>query len=591
MISKTFEIPKYCLENHPRDDIFCVKKNGSWIKYSTQDYVDYSTNIAAFLMSLGLKKGDRIASFTTNNTPEWNFIDIGMSMLGIIHVPIHLSFSAGELDFILNQIQAKYFFISDEKTYKDLSEILSVSHSKEQLFSFENIEGILSWEQIIEKGKEFRNKYEKNNLVETNSIKDDDPATLLYTSGTTGKPKGVLLSHKNLVSNLISASYLQPLGLNDIALSFLPLSHIYERTSNYQFQYSGCSIYYAESITKVLENIQELKPEGFCAVPRVLEKIRNLYFDRGKDLTSIKRKIFKLSNRLIEKYPIDHKISTSYRIKRAIADLFVFRKFRHQLGGKIKFIGCGGAKLNPNVELFFWTTKIPVYEGYGLTETSPLISLNTFRNDKNRIGSIGPIIPEVSVKIAQDGEILCKGPNVMLGYYNDREETNRAIDSEGWFHTGDIGKLSTDNFLYIKGRKKSIFKTSYGKYVSPVVIESLYRESNLISQVVVLGESQKFVSALIQPDFENLIPKFLAIMDTNNIGKEELVYHPDVLKLFQDEINSLNNKLSKHEQVKKFHLITDEWSVQTGELSQSLKLRRFFIHDKYRKIIHRFYEE
>ncbi len=451
MISKTFEITKYCLENHPRDDIFCVKKNGKWIKYSTQEYLEYSTTIAAYLMSLGLKKGDRIASFTTNNTPEWNFIDVGMSMIGIIHVPIHLSFSKVELDYILNQIKAKYVFVSDEKTYKDVSESLNVSHSLEQILSFESVEGLANWEQIIEKGKKIRNQYENEIITETNAIQVEDPVTLLFTSGTTGKPKGVLLSHKNLVSNLISASNLQPLGYGDKALSFLPLSHIYERTSNYQFQYSGCSIYYAESVPKVLENIQELRPEGFCAVPRVLEKIRNLYFDRGRDLSPIKRKIFEFSNRLIDKYPVDHKISASYRIIRAIADFFVFRKFRYQLGGKIKFIGCGGAKLNPNVELFFWTANLPVYQGYGLTETSPLISLNTYRDDKNRIGSIGPIIPDVSVKIAQDGEILCKGPNVMLGYYNNIEETNRAIDKEGWFHTGDIGKLSTDNFLYIKG--------------------------------------------------------------------------------------------------------------------------------------------
>lgn len=590
MISKIFEIPKYCLENYPLKDIFSIKKNGKWISYSTKEYYEYSNFVAAYFMSLGLKKGDRIATFT-NNSPEWNFVDIGMSMLGIIHVPIHLSISGSELKYILDQIEAKYVFVSDDKTYKDILLALENSSSIKQVFSFEKIDGITPWGQIIKYGKEHYSKNQQDLEDAKLEVQDNDPVTLLYTSGTTGQPKGVLLSHTNLVSNLISASYLQPLTYKDKAISFLPLSHIYERTSNYQFQYSGCRIFYAESVPKILENMQEIKPDGFCAVPRVLEKIRNLYLDQGKELGLVKREIFRFSNKLINEYPVNHKDSSLFTVKRGIADFFVFRKLRNKLGGQIKFIGCGGAKLNPNIERFFWTAKLPVYQGYGLTETSPLVTLNTFRENKKRIGSIGPAIPDVSIKIAEDGEILCKGPNIMLGYYQDKEETSKSIDMEGWFHTGDIGKISSDSFLYIKGRKKSIFKTSYGKYVAPQAIESLFRESQLIEQIVVLGESRKFVSALIQPDFEYLLIRIQSSTELQNLSWQKLVKKLEVKNIFQMEINDLNNNFSKHEQIKKFHLVSDVWSIQSGELSQSLKLRRFFIHDKYQHIIENFYEE
>lgn len=591
MITRTFEIPRYCMENHPREDIFSVKKNGKWVKYSTQQYLENSVLAAVFFLSLGLKKGDKIVTIALNNRPEWNFIDIGMSMIGIIHVPIHLSSSYNEFIYIFNQTQAKYAFVSDSKTYQDISAALINSSSIKQIFSFDDIEGLISWNQILEQGRKNKEQFEKKLEELKRNIQDNDPVTLLYTSGTTGIPKGVLLSHKNVVSNLIAASNLQPLGYGDKALSFLPLSHIYERTSNYQFQHSGVRIIYAESIPKVIENIQETKPEGFSAVPRVLEKIRDLYFDQGKDLNFWKKAIFDFSNQLVNNYPVDHKLTAFFKLKREIADIFVFSKLRKQLGGRIKFIGCGGAKLNPNIEKLFWTAKLPVYQGYGLTETSPLISLNTFHKNKNRIGSIGPLIPDVSVKIAEDGEILCKGPNVMIGYYQNKKETHKVIDEEGWFHTGDIGKISSDQFLYIKGRKKSIFKTSYGKYVASQMIESLFRESQLISQVIVVGEGEKFAGALIQPDFNYLVNRLKLHIELKTKTTEELIDHPEVRNLFQKEVDTLNKTLSKHEQIKKFHLISDEWSVQSGELSQSLKLRRFFIHDKYKNIICSLYAE
>ena len=591
MISRTFEILEYSLKNHPREDILAGKKNGKWKKYSTKDYYKYSILAGIGLLALGLKKGDKIATISVNNHPEWNFIDMAMSMTGVIHVPVYPSLSQDDFKFIFNQSQIKYVFVTDEKTYETIRPVLDHTPFVLSVFGFNQINGTIYWKKIINLGKENKAKYEGELDKQKKTIKPDDPVTLIYTSGTTGKPKGVLLSHHNLVSNILASSDLHPLRYKDKVISFLPLSHIYERTSNYQFQYSGIGIYYAEGITAIIENLKEIRPEGFTTVPRLLEKIRSSHLNQGQNLKGLKKSIFLLSNKLALVYPNDHNLTLTFRIKRLISYVLVFRRLRNALGGRIKFIGCGGARLNPEVEKFFWTAGLPVYQGYGLTETSPLISLNRLPLSKCKIGTVGPVVPGVKVKIKEDGEILCKGSNVMIEYFREPDLTKKVIDEEGWFHTGDIGELTRDQFLIIRGRKKHLFKTSYGKYIAPQVIESRFSESQIISQLMVVGESEKFVGALILPNFEQLYKLVKSSRGLKTFDKIKLTQLPETQSLRQSEINKINKSLGLNEQIKKFQIISDDWSVSTGEISPSLKLRRDFISRKYQHLIRLFYND
>ncbi len=592
MISRTFEIPAYCLKNHPRDDIFASKNNGEWEKVSTAEYLEKSRLIALGLLSLGLKKNDKIATICSNNRHEWNFIDMGSSMAGLIHVPVYPTLSKDEFKFIFNQAKIKYIFISDEKIFRIIAPILKESPSVASVFSILGpVKGTSSWKKILDLGlKNESNFKDKLALIQQN-IRAEDPVTLIYSSGTTGAPKGVLLSHNNLCSSILATSKLHSLKYGEKYLSFLPLSHIYERITNYQFQYSGLRIYYAENFLKIQENIIETRPNAITAVPRILEKLQNQFILHGEELNGWKKKLFQYSIDLTKHYPDDHKKTLVFRIKNHITDLFVFKKFRKQMGDNIKFIGCGGAKLNPRVERFLWTAGLPVFQGYGLTETSPLISLNTIPIHNSRIGSIGPIIPGVKVKIAKDGEILCKGPNVMLGYYHDEESTRNVISAKGWFHTGDKGYLSADGFLYITGRKKEIFKTSYGKYVAPQHIESRFRESLLIIHIMVVGEGRQFTGALILPNFELLYKWIKSIYKTREFNKEELINLPQIQNLLKIEINQINKSLSNFEQIKNHYLICDDWSVSTGEFSHNLKLKRSFIQKKYSHQINHIFKE
>jgi long-chain acyl-CoA synthetase len=583
MISRTFEIPAYCHKTHLRDDIFAARKNNRWEKVSTFEYLEKSQLVASGLLSLGLKKFDKIATICSNNRPEWNFIDMGISMAGLIHVPVYPTLSPNEFKFIFNQAEIKYIFVSDKKMYNLIKPVLKNAPGVIETFvTSGKHHGIKNWEIIPELGKENRKKYHDDLIIRQKEIQSNDPATLIYTSGTTGNPKGVLLSHKNLISNMLSVSNLHPLKKGDRTLSFLPLSHIYERSSNYQFQYSGVSIYYAESLLKLPENIREVRPQALTAVPRILEKIQDNFILQGESLKGLKQKLFQFSVNLTKNYPTDHRKSISFIIKRFIANQFVYKNVRKQLGGNIKYIGCGGARLHPGIEKFLWTAGVPVFQGYGLTETSPLISLNTYPlRKKSRIGSIGPAIPGVRIKIAEDGEILCKGPNIMSGYYLDEKSTKKAISGKGWFHTGDLGFLSIDGFLFIIGRKKEIFKTSYGKYIAPQNIESHFRDSLLISQIMVVGEGKKYIGALILPNFDLLNKWIKSFYKTREFSRKELIELPQISNLLKIEINNLNKHLSSFEQLKKYQLVSDDWSVSSGEFSHNLKLKRTFISKKY----------
>lgn len=588
MISRTFDIPEFCQREHPRDDIFACKRNEQWEKVSTYQYLELSRLAGIGFLSLGLQKGDMVATVCSSNIPEWNYIDMGLARAGIIHVPVFPTISKDSFEFIFRQSGVKYIFVSDQTVYSRIEALKDHLPNLQGIFSLNKIEGLPTWMSLIQLGRKNKNKFDKKLRQVEESIREEDCSSLIYTSGTTGTPKGVMLSHKNLVSNLTTASRIQSLGYRDKVLSFLPLSHVYERTSNYQFQYAGACLYYAEDISSIMKNMKEIKPHGFTAVPRVLEKIRSYYLSQGAQLKGIQKKIFEASKKLMQEYPADHQVSFLFTARKFILNILIFKKIQKTLGGRIKFIGCGGARLSPKVEKFFWTAGLPVYQGYGLTETSPLISLN--KKESRHIGSVGPLIPGVDVKISEEGEILVKGPNVMIAYYREEELTREVMDDQGWFHTGDLGNIGKNNFLFIKGRKKELFKTSYGKYIVPQVIESRFRESELISQLMVVGEGERFAGALVLPDFDLLFKRVKSVHRIHIKDRQKLIQLPQVRSLFSEEIDKINESLGSEEQIKNFEIVNQDWSVLGGEYSPSMKLRRKFILKKYNKLVRAIYD-
>jgi len=589
MPTRIFDILDHILENHPRDDAFSFKRNGYWKKFSTGKYVELANLVSLGLLGMGFSKGDRIASVSINNRPEWNFVDMGMSQIGVVHVPVYPTISRKDYQYIFKEAEIRLIFISDEMLYRKIHPIISETGKIKDIYTFDRIEGINNWYEIVKLGREKKNKFQEKLKEIKQNIKPEDFATLLYTSGTTGFPKGVMLSHRNIISNVLTSSKLHPLGPKHKVLSFLPLCHIFERTSNYQFQYSGTGIYYAENFKTIPENLCETNVDGFTTVPRLLEKVYSAILNQRNNFKGIKKKILDWSLQVAGNYPLNHKQKVSYKLKRKIAGILVFSKLRKAFGGKIRFIGCGGASLQTSVEKVLWAAGIPVFQGYGLTETSPLITLNHYPLEKSRIGTVGPVINEVQVKIAGDGEILCKGPNVMLGYFKNPELTKEVIDESGWFHTGDIGKFHNGIFLKISGRKKELFKTSYGKYVAPQVIENRLKESEFIEQVMVIGEGEKFAGAIISPNF-NMLSKWLETIHKIKIpDRKKLIKLPLVNARFEEEINKSNQSLGMPEQIKQFILVSEKWSVNTSELSPTLKLRRHFILKKYKKLITNIY--
>jgi len=589
MPTRIFDILDHMLVNHPRDDAFAFKRNGHWKKFSTEKYVELANLISLGLLEMGFKKGDRIATVSINNRPEWNFVDMGMSQIGAVHVPVYPTISRKDYKYIFKEAKIKLLFISDKMLYRKIHPIIKEVDIIKDIYTFDRIKGINNWYEIVKLGREEKNKLQEKLKETKQSIKPEDFTTLLYTSGTTGFPKGVMLSHRNIISNVLTSSKLQPLGSKHKVLSFLPLCHIFERTSNYQFQYSGTGIYYAENFRTIPENLCETKADGFTTVPRLLEKVYLAILNQRSNLKGIRKKILDWSLQVAGDYPLNHKLKASYKFKRKIAGILVFRKIRKAFGGKVRFIGCGGASLQISVEKVLWAAGIPVFQGYGLTETSPLITLNHYSPEKSCIGTVGPVINNVQVKIAGDGEILCKGPNVMLGYYKNPELTKEVLDESGWFHTGDIGKFHKGKFLKISGRKKELFKTSYGKYVAPQVIENQLKESEFIEQLMVIGEGEKFVSAIISPNFD-MLNKWLETIHKIKIhDRKKLIKLPQVIARFEEEIYKCNQSLGMSEQIKQFILVSEEWSVSTSELSPTLKLRRHFILKKYNTLIKNIY--
>ncbi len=567
-----------------KTDVFASTVNGKWEKHNVSDYINNSNFLSYGLLALGLQKGDKVVTIT-NNRPEWNFVDMGLAQTGLIHVPTFTTLSAKGYKDIIEHAGIKAVFVSDKKLFNILKPIAS-----ELIFTFDEVEGARHWTEVRDLGKKKADQFKEQVSSNKAQTKPSDPVTLIYTSGTTGKPKGVLLSHQNLVSNAIAAAKVFQLKPNQRYLSILPICHVGERMGCYQTQYSGCSIYYAENLATLASDLKDVKPHGFGAVPRILEKVYDKIVAKGHKLTGVKKKLFFWALNLGLRYKTDGANGIWYELQLKLANKLIFSKWREAMGGNVISIGIGGAVLQPRLERVFWAAGIKLLNMYGLTETSPIITINRPQSPHLRLGSVGAIIKDVEVKIADDGEILCKGPNVMLRYYNDDAATKEVIDSEGWFNTGDIGVLDKDQFLFITDRKKEIFKLSNSKYVSPQTIENLFKESVYIDQVMVIGDGEKFTSALLTPNFEEL--KVWCLQNSIKYGsKQELIKEPGINNLFNSIVSEFNKSLSKEEQVKRFRIVPDEWTPDTGELSPTLKLKRSVLNDKYKELINEIFNK
>lgn len=587
-ITRTFDLLDRYKELYKMDNALVGKKDGQWVEYSSEQYIEYSNLVSYGLLALGFKKGDKIATIS-NNRPEWNFVDMGMAQIGVIHVPIYPTIGEEEYDYILNHSEVKSVIVSSKLIWNKIKNIVKEIKSIESVFSFNNMDELNSWELIIEEGKKNIDKYKDELTKIKDTIKEDEIVTLIYTSGTTGNSKGVMLSHKNLVSNLIGTSKAHGFGFGHRTLSFLPLCHVYERMMTYHFQYKGVSIYYAENLGTITSDIKYVKPHIINTVPRLLEKIYDGIIGKGKNLPGIKKQIFFWAVNLGLRYRLENTHRYFYNFKLKIARKLIFSKWKEALGGEDLIIVSGGAALQVRLARIFWAADIPVLEGYGLTETSPVIAVNTYTPVNCKFGTVGPLIDGSEVKIADDGEILTKGPNIMLGYYKAPELTKEVIDEEGWFHTGDIGFVDDEGFLKITDRKKEMFKSSGGKYIAPQVIENKFKESFFIEQVMVIGENEKFASALISPNFK-FLHDWCSKHKIQYRDNKALVQTPEVIARYQKEVNKYNTVLGEHEKIKRFRLVCEEWSPESGELSPTQKLKRNVVFKKYTHIISEIYQ-
>jgi len=566
-----------------KTDVVAGKEDGKWHRYSVPEYIYYCNSVSYALLSIGIKKGDKVA-IISNNRPEWNFTDFGISQIGAVSVPIYPTLNVEEYAYILGHAEPKLIFVSDKNLYEKIKPIIDQTRIISDIYTFDKISEAKHFAEILTLGKERASSLKEELEKVKAAVDPSDLVTIIYTSGTTGFPKGVMLMHSNLVSNFIEQSFIHSLGPEARFLSFLPLSHIYERTLTYHFQYKGVSIYYAENVGKILDNLKEIKPEVIAIVPRLLERIFDKIISTGKELKGLKKIIFFWAVNLGLRYELNRENGWFYEMKLSLANKLIFKKWKEALGGKLELISSAGAPLQTRLTRIFWAARMHVLEGYGLTETSPVVSINNLTSMEVMFGTVGPVLKDVQVKIAEDGEILTKGPNLMFGYYKEPELTKEAIDSEGWFHTGDIGTFINGKYLKITDRKKEIFKISSGKYIAPQVIENKLKESMFIDQVMVIGENQKFASALITPDFI-FLHNWASIHHISFHDNEELIRNPLVFARYQKEVSDINQNLSDHEKIKRFRLVSDEWTAQTGELSPTLKLKRKVLYEKYGDII------
>jgi long-chain acyl-CoA synthetase len=583
-VKRLFDLPEFQLKNTPLDDCLCSKINGKWIPVSTREVCDMVHRVSLGLLKAGIGPGDKIAMVTTTNRPEWNIVDLALLQVGAINVPLYPTLTEPDYQYIMTEAEIVMCFVSDAGLANKVRTIMPNVPTLKSLYTFDDVSGFPSWKEIpvhADPALETRLRALKD------SIKEDDLATIIYTSGTTGVPKGVMLSHKNIISNTLACLDRIPHEKGYRGLSFLPVSHIYERMLQYLYMLTGLGIYFAESIDTIGENIREVKPHVFVAVPRLLEKVFDRIMARGRELTGIKKKLFFWSLRVAEKYD-PQKRNIFYRLQLGIARKLVFSKWQEALGGNIKAIASGSAPLQPRLARIFLAAGINVWEGYGLTETSPVVAVNCSKNNGIMIGTVGRPVPGVEVRIAEDGEIMIKGPNVMLGYYKKPEMTREVIEPDGWFHTGDIGELTEGQFLKITDRKKEMFKTSGGKYVAPQLIENALKASPYIEQVLVVGDARKFPAALIVPNFAYIKENFAAAGKDAG-SHQDICLDPEVRKIIAGEIEKVNKNLGHWEQIKKFELLPQEWSLQTGEMTPKMSLKRKVITEKFSAIIDKIY--
>ncbi len=586
-ITRLFDFPYYQLEHYSIEDALVTKYNGVWVKTSTEEYIAKANAISRALLRMGIQKDDKIALISTNNRTEWHIMDIGVLQTGAQTVPIYPTIAETDYEYILNHSGSSYCFVSDAEVLRKVNLIKkNLPHLKE-VFSFDEIDGCKNWKELLVLGEDQSNQDKVENRK--NDVKTEDLATIIYTSGTTGKPKGVMLSHQNIVSNVLDSAARIPFEKGKSrAISFLPICHIFERMILYLYQYYGVSVYFGESIDKISDNINEVKPTVMSAVPRLLEKVYDKIYAKGLNLSGIKRKLFFWAVDLGLKYEPYGANGIWYEFQLKIARKLIFSKWRAGLGGNLDLMVSGSAALQPRLARVFAAAEIPVMEGYGLTETSPVISVNDMRNHGFKVGTVGKVIDNVEVKFGQDGEILCKGPNVMMGYYKDEALTNEAI-IDGYFHTGDIGEIDNEGFLKITDRKKEMFKTSGGKYISPQLLENAMKQSRFIEQIMVIGEGQKMPAAFIQPNFE-FVREWEKIHGISvGLTNEDIISNPKVIERIQEEVDILNKKFGNWEKIKRFELTPDVWSIDSGHLTPTLKLKRKIVMEKYIDLFHKIY--
>ncbi len=587
-VKRLFDFPYYQADNYDLNDALVTKYNGKWISTSSKQYLDKVNKISRGLLNLGIKANDKVALISTNNRTEWNIMDIGIMQLGAQNVPIYPTISEEDYAYVLNHSESKYCFVSDQEVYDKVMSIKDQVPELKEVYTFNEIKGAKNWKEVLILGED----QSTQNQVEAIKAKvsEDDLATLIYTSGTTGKPKGVMLSHKNIVSNALNSSTRLPLVKGQAkALSFLPVCHIYERMLQYLYQYNGVSVYFAESIETISDNLKEVKPEVMSAVPRLLEKVYDKIIAKGADLTGIKKALFFWAVDIGLNYQPYKQNGWWYEKKLGIARKLIFSKWQEALGGNLQVIASGSAALQPRLAKVFNAAGMNVMEGYGLTETSPVVAVNDMRNRNFKIGTVGKPIPETEVKIAEDGEILVRGPQVMIGYYKNEEKTKEVLNSDGYFHTGDIGEIDTEGFLKITDRKKEMFKTSGGKYVAPQLIENTMKQSRFIEQIMVLGEGEKMPAALIQPNFEFI--KEWAERKEIKLGEnnQEVITNSKVIDRIQEEVDTQNTKFGKWERIKRFELTPEVWSVEEEHLTPTMKLKRRVIKSKYIDLYNKIY--
>jgi long-chain acyl-CoA synthetase len=584
--TRLFEFIEYQKEYSPLEKAFTTKYNGAWESVSSSDFLDQSRAISRALIGMGIKAGDKIAMISSNNRTEWSVIDVGLLTLGAVNIPIYPTISAKDYEYILNHSESLYCFVSDQEVYDKVNAIQKNIKSLKKVYSFDQIKGCAHWSELLDEGANM--DHDSTVTKMRDEVKPEDLATIIYTSGTTGVPKGVMLSHHNVVSNVISSSKRLPLTIGQAsALSFLPICHIFERVILYIYMYNSVSVYFAESIETIADNLKEIKPNVMTAVPRLLEKVYDKIYARGAELSGIKKTLFYWAVNIGLQYEPYGQNGAWYEFKLKIARKLILSKWQEALGGKLELIASGSAALQPRLARVFTAAGMTLVEGYGLTETSPVISVNDMRQKHFKIGTVGKVIDGVEVKIAEDGEILCKGPNVMMGYYKEEKMTQDVMTGD-FFHTGDIGELDSEGFLKITDRKKEMFKTSGGKYIAPQVIENQMKQSLFIEQIMVVGPGRKMPTAVIQPNLE-YVKNWLKEKGISCDTLAQAVKEPLLIEAIENEVAHHNQNFGSWEQVKKIQLTPEEWTIDSGHLTPTMKLKRKVVTEKYDVLIEQMY--